>query len=210
MPYLSVWKRTGSSSSSAPTFGTLDPDDVLPETIPLYLPSGLPINLRFQPQVKELREKERKLCIAECLDALASLRRRLRIGARLFDQKTLHAAGTGTRRNTRMQSLIDQYVAKKNRDAERYRAGRKALLAIDANGDWTTYLLPLRPEDETAPFRAQEERKKKQRRTGESGKSEGYRTLSWIWRTVPQSAGGDSSDMSNEEVEEGLFGFLIS
>lgn len=210
MPYLAAWNpSTGVVSSSTSTSANVvpepDPDDLLPETINLHLPSNLPSVLRNVPQAKELIEKERRLRHAECLDALTSLRRRLRIGARLFDQKMMQTAGTGTRRNTRMQSLIDQYQARKNRDANRYRAARKALMVLDPQGDWKSYLLPLRAEDEVAPFRAQEERKKKRRRTNEPGSSEGYRSLSWIWKTVSQTPDREGEEVSEKEVEDGMF-----
>lgn len=208
MPYLGPWNpSTGvvSSSSAIASVPEPDPDDLLPETINLHLPSSLPSALRNLPQAKDLIEKERRLCHAECLDSLTSLRRRLRIGARLFDQKMMQTAGTGTRRNTRMQSLIDHYQARKTRDANRYRASRKALMVLDPHGDWKSYLLPLRTEDEVAPFRAQEERKKKRRRTNEPGSSEGYRTLSWIWKTVSQTPDREGEEVTEKDVEDGMF-----
>lgn len=78
-------------------------------------------------------------------------------------------------------------------------------MALDPHGNWKSYLLPLRTEDEVAPFRAQEERKKKRRRINEPGSSEGYRTLSWIWKTVSQTPDREGEELTEEEVEDGLF-----
>jgi len=70
------------------------------------------------------------------MDALLSLCKDLRVGAMLFDRKHAQVAGTGTRKNTRMQSLIDRYKVKENRDTECYRDARKALERLDPDGGW--------------------------------------------------------------------------
>lgn len=83
-------------------------------------------------------------------------------------------------------------------------------MVLDPHGDWKSYLLPLRTEDEVAPFRAQEERKKKRRRTNEPGSSEGYRTLSWIWKTVSQTPDREGEEVTEKDVEDGMFLVLFT
>lgn len=204
MPFLGV-PRTSSPSTSS---NAAQKDDDLPaELIPIELPSNLPANVRSSCQIKELADKELRLRLAQCYESLASLRRELRIGAFLYDHKKLQVAGTGQRRNTRMLTFMQSHTEKKGRDADRYRHARRALAALDPNGSWQRTLLPLRAEDEVAPFRGQEENQKKRKRSNKSGAkeiSEGYRTLSWIWKTVAQKTGDTATTpASAEEVEEG-------
>jgi len=46
----------------------------LAENIPLYLPSSLPPRIRDLPELKEIRDKERRLREAQADDALAYIR----------------------------------------------------------------------------------------------------------------------------------------
>lgn len=203
MPYLEAWRTSSPSTSS----NTSDVDDLPAERIPIELPSNIPQNLRNSSSITDLATKELRLRHAQCYDSLASLRRELRIGAFLYDYKKVQVAGTGQRRNTRMLTFMQSHTAKKNRDADRYRHARNALCSLDPNGSWQSLLLPLRPSDEVAPFRGQEEQQKKRKRKSKQGAmevSEGYRTLSWIWKTVAQKAGDSGTDpASAEDVEEG-------
>lgn len=175
----------------------------------LCLPSSLPENLRSDPALASLVEKEHRLRLPQCREALASLRRRLRICARLFDSKKLHTAGTGTRPNTRMQALLDKHALYRERDVERYRAARNALILLDSQGPWQQTLKPLLPQDIHPPIRGQEETAKgrakgKRSRKGTVLESEGRRTLSWIWRAIPQAHGaGDDLDAA-KELEDGM------
>lgn len=211
MPYLEAWRTLSARTLSN---SALDPDDMYAELIPLDMPSSLPLNLRNSLHVKDLADKELRLRIPQCYESLASLRRELRIGAFLYDHKLLHVAGTGQRRNTRMLTFMLTHTAKKDRDADRYRHARKALGALNPNGSWQALLLPLRTEDEVAPFRGQEERPRKRTRANKAASnktSEGHRTLSWIWKTVAQKTGDSATDpATSEEVEEGLSWSLLT
>lgn len=180
--------------------GLPEPEVAPPHLIRLYLPSSLGRQDREAPTIIPLADKERRLRHAQCMDALLSLRKRLRVGAMLFDRKHAQVAGTGTRKNTRMQSLIDRYKVKETRDVECYRDARKALERLDPDGIWKKTLHPLKPEDVRAPFRGQVETKKRRtkRRVLEP---EGTRVLSWIWRTTAQSK--DNNTTTSGEVEEG-------
>lgn len=189
--------------------GLLEPEVAPPHTIRLYLPSSLGCQDREAVSIAPLADKERRLRHAQCMDALLSLRKRLRVGAMLFDRKHAQVAGTGTRKNTRMQALIDRYKTKENRDAECYREARKALERLDPNGTWKKTLLPLRPEDVRAPFRGQvESKRKRSKRRKNALESEGTRVLSWIWKTTAQSRGDDATPVS-ADVEEGNFSRIV-
>lgn len=179
----------------------------------LCLPSSLPERLRNDPALTALLEKERRLRLPQCREALTSLRRRLRICARLFDSKKLHTAGTGMRPNTRMQSLLDKHVQYRERDIERYRSARKALVVLDPKGTWQHQLKPLLQQDIHPPIRGQEisakgRAKGKRSKQGTTLESEGRRTLSWIWMAIPQADGADNDSAATNELEDGKF-FLI-
>lgn len=174
----------------------------------LCLPSCLPERLRKDPALAPLLEKERRLRLPQCREAIASLRKRLRICARLFDSKKLHTAGTGTKPNTRMQALLDKHGLYRERDIERYKAARKALVILDPAGAWQQHLKPLLPQDIHPPIRGQEvtakgRAKGKRARNGTVLESEGRRTLSWIWRAIPQADSADNDVIAAKELEDG-------
>lgn len=202
---------------TAPDLAIYDGEDVEIESavdMDLCLPSSLPDTLRNSPALASLVEKERRLRLPQCREAIASLRRRLRICARLFDSKKLHTAGTGTRPNTRMQALLDKHVHYRERDVKRYRDARKALVNLDPKGSWQQNLKPLLPQDIHPPIRGQELTAKgrsqgKQSRKGTALESEGRRTLSWIWRAIPQTDGAGSDEAAAKELEDGMYSFLF-
>ena len=172
----------------------------------LCLPSDLSSRIRSTYDgLDTLVTKELRLRLPQCREALASLRKRLRTCARLFDSKRVHTAGTGTRPNTRMQALLDKFAIQRDRDAERYRAARKALVVLNPTGSWQTTLRPLLDSDIRAPLRGQASSvdvpaKRKARHA--NLESEGRRTLSWIWRSIPQTE-GSSDDAAKQELEDG-------
>jgi hypothetical protein len=163
----------------------LGDSDVLPaEAIPLYLPSAIPPNLGL---LDTLKDKERRLRLAQIQDTLLELRRLLRITLGLWDYK-FQQVGYGQRANTRTWSLIARFQEKVNRCAEHYRATRAALLVLDANGAWSDQFLELRPEHVKAP------------QHGDDDESEGRHELSWIW--MAQIGSGEKSTNSKAELDD--------
>jgi hypothetical protein len=144
----------------------------LPELIPLRLPSALTPNLRASC-LCGLPDLERRLRLAQAEDALAELRRLLRITMGLTHYKATQV-GPSQRTSTRARALISRFWDKIARCAERYRVARAALLVLDANGDWCTRLRPLEDQDIKAPRKDDDE-------------AEGTRELSWIWRVERQT-----------------------
>ncbi|KAH8103711.1 hypothetical protein DFH11DRAFT_1768670 [Phellopilus nigrolimitatus] len=150
------------------------PPSVSAIDIPLNLPSSLSADIRHLVCVPNLVEKELRLRIAQADDALNSLRKHLRIGATVFDFKKMQTAGTGTKPNTRMQSLITKYKLKTDRAADRYRTARRAVLCLDpGNREWRARLPLLNAKDVRPP-----------KRNPEEAPSEGRWKMSWIWTSA--------------------------
>ncbi|KAH8111809.1 hypothetical protein DFH11DRAFT_1546400 [Phellopilus nigrolimitatus] len=179
MPCVAITPRTpdgtDNSDATAPSVTAVD--------IRLSLPSSLTPAERDVECLSELGEKERRLHMAQADDALESLRKHLRVAATLFDHRMRQTAGTGTRPNTRMVSLLTRYNDKVERDAERYRAARAALVSLDPLGDWKLRFHSLRPSHIRYPTRDQED------------VGEGRRKISWIWKNVAGSP---------NDIQEGL------
>jgi hypothetical protein len=172
----------------------MDQDAERPELLKLWLPSSVPAALRETGCTNDLVDKERRLRLAEADDALAALRRQLRITTGVFNYKKTHVSGTGQKANTRARTILSQLTAKARLIADRYRAARRALATLDPNGDWQHRLLPLRSEDIRGPTRTDDD------------ESEGRRELSWIWVTASRvSVNGDEF-----EVAEGMSPCILS
>ncbi|KAH7917878.1 hypothetical protein BV22DRAFT_1025551, partial [Leucogyrophana mollusca] len=154
---------------------------VNPELIPLFLPSSLP-----SPLWLALLEKEKRLRLAQAHDALAELRRLLKISSALRHYKKNQVSGVGQRANTRARALISRFMDKTNFCADRYRAARSSLLTLDPNGPWTAILKVLQEDDVKGPHR------------NEDDPGEGTRELTWIWLVPRTEHTGDN------EVNEGL------
>jgi hypothetical protein len=153
-----------------------------PENIPLWLPSELTPNLRAAC-LCGLPEIERRLRLAQAEDALAELRRLLRVTMGLTHYKATQI-GPSQRTSTRARALVSRFWEKIARCAERYRAARAALLVLDANGDWLSRLRELKQEDIKAPGKGDDE-------------AEGTRELPWIWR-VECRAGSTTLGLSDD------------
>ncbi|KLO05116.1 hypothetical protein SCHPADRAFT_947170 [Schizopora paradoxa] len=143
--------------------------------VPLCLPSSFSAEQRRTYCAPGVEEKERRLRFAQAEDALDELRRVLRAVLALDTHKGKQTAGSGVAANTRMQTLLSRHRAKQDRIAERYRAARKALCALDPVGasakeGWGNRLKVLNKSHVTPPV-------------AEDGQSEGRLELSWIWLT---------------------------
>lgn len=135
----------------------------------IALPSSVPVEQRQSVCVEGLADKELRLRLAQANDALAALRRHLRVGARIFKTRMTQTSGEGQKINTRMNAFQARYEEKALHDAERYRAARRALLSLDPGGSWMGRLKELSAADVRPPNRTQDD------------ESEGRRTLAWIW-----------------------------
>ena len=70
------------------------PDDNLPEVIPLYLPSSLPPHIRNLPEMMDVCNLERRLREPQADDALVDVRHQRRIIQGLWQFKKLNISGT--------------------------------------------------------------------------------------------------------------------
>jgi hypothetical protein len=154
-----------------------------PETDLLYLPSQMPLG---NSVLDSLADKERWLRVAQADDALAELKRLLRITMGLWEYKYTQI-GSGQGANTYTRTMITHFKTKVTHCADRYRAARAALLKLDPTGDWIIRLCELKAEDIRAPGR-------------EEGESEGRRELSWNW-LVQHDKTGEEPESDRRQVK---------
>jgi hypothetical protein len=159
-----------------------------PERTPLHLPSSLPLRSRLAI-AGGLVDKERRMRTAQADDALADLKRMLRITMGLWHYKHKQI-GPSQRTSTRARTMINRYREKINRCADRYRTARSALLQLDPNGDWSIRLQELKHEDIKPP------------RRDEDDKSEGDREVSWIWMVQRGESDAPEGEASAGEVDD--------
>lgn len=179
-------------------------DGVRVDIPPLCLPSGLPDDLRSAlPSEHGLVNKEKRLRIAQCNDALFELRRHLRIRASAVSKKK--TATRGQRESTRAQVVLSEFSSKINLIADCYREGLVALQVLDSNpsAEWKPRFQLLKTEDIRAMHagsdndnddddvsQIRKSRKKRKR------KGDGYRQPSWIWMvSCPVGEGGSKDEL---------------
>jgi hypothetical protein len=176
--------------------GPIDEADIVSEhaeSLPLHLPSSLPLQLRQGADMSTISDKERRLRMAQADDALAEIRRHRRIVTGLYQFKKLNVSGTGNRPNTRMWALFTRFNHKITRYAEKYRAAHGALTRLDPNGDWCDRLRPLGPNDVRGPGK-------------DTNESHSRYEPSWIWlvpriTTAPDMGGSEEQLDNSMEVE---------
>ena len=88
--------------------------DVLPEAIPLYLPSSLPPHICNLPELKEVCQLECCLHEPQADDALIDVRRQRRIVQGLWQFKRINVSGTRNKLNTHMKSYINAWTARQS------------------------------------------------------------------------------------------------
>lgn len=144
-----------------------------PEDTVLWLPSALPPSLRVGDLTKKLLDTELRLRLAQAEDSLTDIRRLRRIMRGISEFKRLNISGTGTKANTKARTLYTSFERKQKQSVDRYRAAHQSLLSIDPTGEWRPRFRELLDSDLTGPGR----------RFQEDVRGEGYREISWIWRT---------------------------
>ncbi len=162
------------------------------EDVRLWLPSSLPAALASNETLSGLRKKEQRLRLAQLSDALAEIRRIRRVLAAVSEFSRMNVLGLGQRSMTRQQGLYTRFQDKQKRAAERYRAARAAMVALDPDGSWTTTYRPLLDADLRGPRREDDE----------VIASEGRYTPSWIWLTslsARESAANSMNPADNDE-----------
>ncbi|GJE90469.1 CxC2 domain-containing protein [Phanerochaete sordida] len=168
------------ASAPRPLPAEIDLLDV-PERQPLFLPHQLEED-ELQASVAGLADLEARLRDGQLSDSLDKLRVHLHIRSRLIRFKDRHICHQ--RANTRARTKIDQNEVKIAALKEKYRAARKAKLALVGPGSWERRWRVLLDSDVTS-LRGDDE-------VVGVGTSEGKRTLSWIWMGA-DAEGGDAN-----------------
>jgi hypothetical protein len=179
MPAVSDLRTRLHSPSSSDRFSR-------PELIPLYLPSALPSS-SYSTLNADFFGKEIRLRVAQADDALAELRKLLRITLGLWDYKHTQL-GPSQGASTWARTMISRFRDKINRCADRYRAAYSSLKVLNPTGEWALRLLELTAADVKPP-----------RRDKENDITEGKHVLSWIW-IVQRGESVVSEDASEEEI----------
>ncbi len=163
-------------ASSAP-LAAAPPPPKAAEDVALWLPSALPATLRNAALPPSLIDKERRLRLAQADDALEDIRRIRRIIMGITEFRRLNVTGTGQKTGLKVRSLYMKFQDKCTLAAERYRAARAALEALDHGGEWEGRFKILQDKDIRGPGRDDED-----------FSSEGRYQISWIW-LVPRGPG---------------------
>lgn len=149
---------------------------------------------------------EGRLRLAQCADALDSIRRILRIKVRMIQFKNKNLRGQ--REGTRSRAMIDRVHERARASAEKYRTARAAVLNLLGPGSWENRFRVLKGEDIRGFQDANKLRGKgtleddqlaemdenveeveegfelfEEERGRRDGTGETRRTLSWIWTT---------------------------
>ncbi|PPR06996.1 hypothetical protein CVT24_011092 [Panaeolus cyanescens] len=151
-----------------------------PSSIPLYLPSSFPAEIRRT--LKPICDKEQRLREGQANDSLMGLRRQLRVLQGMKDFKRANVDGTGNRVHTRTTAAVKQVQDRIDVFAARYRRAYAALCVLDPNATCLTRFKPLADEDIRGPAR-------------EVSKSTSNSRFvpSWIWLVAGSTAGDDGS-----------------
>jgi len=184
MPSVAVMiVRAGGAAGSGDS--DIVPPSTLPENVPLYLPSALPVDAHAS--MDHIVKKELRLRMAQADEALEDVRRGRRMITGLVQFKKLNISGAGNRPNTRMRTLYNRLQLRIQRAAERYRTARDALLVLNPDGPWQEKFRKLHTADIRGPGRQEDD---PVRRTNNRYE------MSWIWQVV---RGGARDDNMGEE-----------
>jgi hypothetical protein len=159
------------------------------EDIPLILPSELETTRRNIVCLHKVAEYEQQLHLAQIQDSLIELRRVRRIRYTLLLNHHMQVAGQGQRANTRSRALIHSIDERITKFAQRYCAGRHALVQLDPTGAWQETFLELKKEDNRGPGKEDYE----------SGLGDGSYQLSWIWLSNPRARDTSGSEVCGED-----------
>lgn len=116
-----------------------------PEDVALWLPSEITADQRCTVCVDGLADVELKLRTSQCADSLRGLRQVLQLKTRLVYYKIKNIRGQ--KDGTRSRSFIDRVHRQAIQFVLKYRAARRAKLALEGPGRWEAEYQELRNED---------------------------------------------------------------
>ena len=204
-------------------------DTTKPESIPIYLPSSIPTNLRSSVCISGLQDFEGRLRFAQGVEALSALRQHLR--TRVMARKLSGKNAATQQAYVRSRALQDQVESRIRATVTRYNMARAAMLALQGPGDWEKVLAVLKPDDvrgiceRVMTAEEKEEQRRTRQMAGVTDDSsltelshapvvvidprlalgEGRRTLSWIWYSVSEQ----ELQGSSKEVEASKYPFTL-
>jgi hypothetical protein len=164
----------------------------------------------------QLYQYEFRLRVAQAHEGLEELRLDLLLRTHYYKYKDRFSRGV--KANTRLETKIKVVEERTRRTSERYRAARRALVALGKQlneTEWEVTLLPLREEDVRGMPRAlfqDPERKKllmkrgpEARAKAEALRKEAKAKMSWIWRSpgVEEGKGGKDGKGKAGGMNEG-------
>ena len=168
--------------------------DTNPELFKLMLPSQLSPNDRQSWCLPGLSALETRFRYAQADDSLAEIRRLRRLFQGLSDQNKKHI-NNSQHTMTRAKATFERYKTRITWFATLYRHARRALIALDPNGEiaeWTTRFLELSDADISGPGKDDDEA------------SEGHTVSSWIW-LIPKSSqplDGNTNDTGELDLSQ--------
>lgn len=162
---------------------------MLPENIPLFLPSALPPHLRALPELRKICQLEWCLHEPQADGALAEVWHQRRVIQGLWQFKCLNISGIGNKPNTWMITLHQHFDKKTCGAAEKYQSAWTALCVLDPDGSWSTWLKELKREHISGP------------RKEPDNTSNSHYQPSWIW-LVPHVSGLGSHKMETTIGED--------
>ncbi|KAJ6474617.1 hypothetical protein C8R47DRAFT_1221017 [Mycena vitilis] len=159
------------------------------EKVKLYLPSELTEQERQYGCQRGVAEIEAKLRLAQCGDALATIRSRLHAKRFLIAFRDRNV--TGQVRATKSRTLIDQVGERVTAGVQKYTRARNALLTLSGPGACPQFK-ELKPQDLTLDGHVEEDDKVavkklkmisagKGKRTPRHVKGTSKKVMSWIW-----------------------------
>jgi hypothetical protein len=176
--YMPLVARQRNKDGDDPALAESTAAELQPHRYKLWLPSS-------KPELSSvlLQNDKWKLCYAQGFGALEELRQYLRLRSYLLDFKKNNIRGQGS--NTRARNTLKGVEAKIQASAAKYRAAHTALKILGRSlgtVGWEGTLQVLKDEHIRGLS------------TREDGKSEGRRTVSWIWQTIGVS-GNENADL---------------
>jgi len=145
MPGLLQYRKSLESNASSLPQSNSTPSTDHPEDAVIWLPSHIPASLRSRVCYAGLADIEDRIRTAQCNDNLDAVRHVLKIKARMVHFKNSNVRGQ--RDGTRSRTVIDRVHERARVAAGRYRAARRAKLALLGPGDWEESLRVLNDGD---------------------------------------------------------------
>lgn len=167
--------------------------DILPQNLPLCLPSSLASSVPIDPK---LREYEWDLREGQAFEALEKVRNQLRLRACLRKFKEGFIRGQSA--NTRAQKAIAAVQARIDSAATDYRVSREALVSLSTK-DPLSFRMKASQLKELLADDLREITSFDPALPANRSESHGYNKMSWIWQSLPDEDENDPTSVFYQE-----------